>query len=299
MATRRNPPAKTQAKAAAARPKSKPAKPKAPREAAAAPASLLAALAGALMGGRVRVVDLTQTLTPEFPQIALPPEMGQCWPFRIEEVSRYDERGPGWYWNNFSCGEHTGTHFDAPIHWISGRDLPNNAVDTIPPQHFVAPAVVIDCSRQAAADPDYLLSVADIRAFEKSHGHIAPGSWVLMRTDWSRRWVAQHDAEAYQNFDETGQHTPGPSTEAVRFLVEQRGVLGFGSEAIGTDAGQGYHLRPPYPCHTFMHGAGRYGLQCLTNLDQLPPTGSLLICPPLKISQGSGSPLRVLALVAA
>ena len=102
----------------------------------------------ALASGRIRVVDLTQTLTPDFPQIALPPEMGQCWPFRIEEVSQYDERGPGWYWNNFSCGEHTGTHFDAPIHWISGRDLPNNSVDTIPVQHFVAPACVIDCSEQ-------------------------------------------------------------------------------------------------------------------------------------------------------
>jgi kynurenine formamidase len=277
----------------------KAAAPIAPRGSPPDAASLLGAMAAALTGGRIRVVDLTQTLTPEFPQIALPPEMGQCWPFRIEEVSRYDERGPGWYWNNFSCGEHTGTHFDAPIHWISGRDLPNNAVDTIPVQHFVAPAVVIDCSVQAATDPDYLLSVDDIRAFERAHGRIAAGSWVLMRTDWSRRWAAQRDAEAYQNFDETGQHTPGPSSEAVQFLVEQRDVLGFGSEAIGTDAGQGYHLRPPYPCHYFMHGAGRYGLQCLTNLDQLPPTGSLLICPPLKISQGSGSPLRVLALVAA
>lgn len=258
------------------------------------PSALLAALATSLQRGAIRVVDLTQTLTPEFPQIALPPEMGQCWPFRIEEVSRYDERGPGWYWNNFSCGEHTGTHFDAPIHWISGRHLPNNAVDTIPVGHFVAPAVVIDCHEQAAADPDYLLTVADIQAFEAGYGRIPAGAWVLMRTDWSRRT----DPEAYQNFDETGQHTPGPSSEAVQFLVEQRDVLGFGSEAIGTDAGQGYHLRPPYPCHYFMHGAGRYGLQCLCNLDQLPPTGSVLICPPLKIQQGSGSPLRVLALVA-
>jgi len=260
--------------------------------------ALLAALAGALAGQRIRVVDLTQTLAPEFPQIALPPEMGQCWPFRIEEVSHYDERGPGWYWNNFSCGEHTGTHFDAPIHWISGRDLPHHAVDTIPVQHFVAPACVIDCSAQARADPDYLLSVADIEAFEAAHGRIREGAWVLMRTDWSKRWEVQRNAEAYQNFDETGQHTPGPGSEAVQFLVEQRRVLGFGSEAIGTDAGQGVHLRPPYPCHYFMHGAGRYGLQCLTNLDQLPPTGSLLICPPLKIQKGSGSPLRVLALVA-
>jgi kynurenine formamidase len=159
--------------------------------------------------------------------------------------------------------------------------------------------VVIDCHAQAAADPDYLLTVADIERFEAAHGRIAEGSWVLMRTDWSRRWSDRQDAEAYQNFDDTGQHTPGPSVEAVRFLVEQRDVLGFGSEAIGTDAGQGVHLRPPYPCHSLMHGAGRYGLQCLCNLDRLPPTGSLLICPPLKISQGSGSPLRVLALVGA
>ena len=262
-------------------------------------AQLLALLTAALGSGGLRVIDLTQTLSPEFPQIALPPEMGQCWPFRIEEVSRYDERGPGWYWNNFSCGEHTGTHFDAPIHWISGRDLPHGSVDTIPARHFIAPACVVDCSAQAAADPDYLLTVADLEAFEAVHGRIAAGSWLLMRTDWSRRWTQAGDALAYQNFDDQGQHTPGPSSEAVRWLVEQRQVLGFGSEAIGTDAGQGAHLRPPYPCHTFMHGAGRYGLQCLTNLDQLPATGSVLICPPLKIQRGSGSPLRVLALVPA
>jgi kynurenine formamidase len=256
--------------------------------------SLLAELAEALASRRIRVVDLTQTLSPDFPQIALPPELGQCWPFRIEEVSAYDARGPGWYWNNFSCGEHTGTHFDAPIHWISGRDLPNNSVDTIPAEHFVALACVIDCHEQVAADADYLLSMDDIARWEAAHGRIPGGAWVLMRTDWSKR---AGDAEAYQNFDEEGQHTPGPSTEAVRFLVEERAVLGFGSEAIGTDAGQGVHLRPPYPCHYYMHGSGRYGLQCLANLDLLPPAGALLICPPLKIEKGSGSPLRVLALV--
>ncbi|MEO7854800.1 MAG: cyclase family protein [Rubrivivax sp.] len=260
------------------------------------PHDILNALAGALAGGQIKVIDLTQTLTPEFPQIALPPEFGQCWPFRIEEVSKYDERGPGWYWNNFSCGEHTGTHFDAPIHWISGRDLPHNSVDTIDPGHFVAPAVVIDSSAQSAADADHLLTVDAVLQWEQTHGRIPDGAWVLMRTDWSKR---SHDPEAYQNFDETGQHTPGPDAEVARFLVEQRAVLGFGSEAIGTDAGQGYHLRPPYPCHYYMHGAGRYGLQCLCNLDLLPATGSMLICPPLKIQKGSGSPLRVLALVAA
>ncbi len=152
---------------------------------------------------------------------------------------------------------------------------------------------MIDCSAEAKADPDYLLSVADIERFEAVHGRVPAGAWFLMRSDWSKRT----DPEAYQNFDEEGQHTPGPSAEAVRFLVEERDVLGFGSEAIGTDAGQGFHLRPPYPCHYYMHGSGKYGLQCLANLDLLPPTGAVLICPPLKIEKGSGSPLRVLALV--
>ncbi|HZQ74747.1 MAG TPA: cyclase family protein [Burkholderiales bacterium] len=250
-----------------------------------------------LAAGKIRVVDLTQTLSPDFPSISLPPEMGQAWPFRIEEVSRYDERGPAWYWNNFSCGEHTGTHFDAPIHWVSGKDLPHNAVDTIPPERFVGPAFVLDCSEESKNDADFLLTVEWIRRWEKKHGRISARSWVLMRTDWSKKWDEMRDPSLYQNYDETGQHTPGPDVEAVKFLVNERDVLGFGTESIGTDAGQAYHLRPPYPCHTFMHGAGRYGLQCLTNLDQLPPTGAVVVAAPLKIRQGSGSPLRVLALV--
>ena len=102
---------------------------------------------------------------------------------------------------------------------------------------------------------------------------------------------AQHDPVAYQNFDETGQHTPGPDVEAVRFLVEERDVLGFGTETIGTDAGQAASLRARLiPCHSLMHGAGRFGLQCLTNLDLLPPTGAVVIAAPLKIRQGSGCP---------
>ncbi len=243
---------------------------------------------------KIKVVDLTHTLSPEFPHISLPPEMGQAWPFRIEEASRYDERGPAWYWNNFSCGEHTGTHFDAPIHWVSGKDLPNASVDTIPSRDFIGPAFVIDCSKEAAADADFLLTKKFIQAWEKKHKKITAKSWVLMRTDWYKK---AGDPAAFQNYDETGQHTPGPDIDAVKFLVEERDVLGFGTETIGTDAGQAQHLRPPYPCHYYMHGAGRYGLQCLANLDQLPPSGAVVIAPPLKIQNGSGSPLRVLALV--
>jgi kynurenine formamidase len=256
--------------------------------------ALLAELGAALASERVRVVDLSQTLSPRFPQIVLPPEFDQCAPFRVSEISRYDERGAAWYWNNISFGEHTGTHFDAPVHWITGRDLPNNATDTMPPAAFVAPACVIDCSADAARDSDFLLTADHLQAWEKKHGRIPSGAWVLMRTDWSKRT----DPVAFQNFDEIGQHTPGPDAGAVRFLVEQRGVLGFGTETIGTDAGQAAHFRPPYPCHTYMHGAGRYGLQCLANLDLLPPTGALVIAAPLKIMRGSGSPVRALALIA-
>jgi kynurenine formamidase len=255
--------------------------------------SVLAALAAGLAAGRIRVVDLTETLSPEFPHITLPPEMGQAWPFRIEEVSRYDERGPAWYWNNFSCGEHTGTHFDAPIHWVSGKDLPDNATDSIPAARFIGPASVLDCSKESAADADFLLTRERILAWEKQHGRIPPRAWVLMRTDWSKRRAPTE----YQNYDETGQHTPGPDVDAVKFLVQERDILGFGTESIGTDAGQAAHLRPPYPCHYFMHGAGRYGLQCLTNLDQLPAAGAIVLAAPLKIRNGSGSPLRAIALV--
>jgi kynurenine formamidase len=253
----------------------------------------LAAFAADLASGRIKVIDLTQTLSADFPTIALPPEFGQCAPFRLEEISRYDSRGPAWYWNNFSCGEHTGTHFDAPAHWVSGKDFPNNTADTIPAQNFIAPACVIDCSRDAAANADFILTVDVIKAWEAKHGRIPAGNWVLLRTDWSKKTGA-----AYANLQSDGAHTPGPDPDAVRFLVEERDVCGFGVETIGTDAGQAHHFTPPYPAHFYMHGKGRYGLQCLANLDQLPPTGALIVSAPLKIKGGSGSPLRVLALVA-
>ena len=254
--------------------------------------SVLAPLAAALASGQVRVIDLTHTLDPDFPVIILPPEFGQCARFRMEEISAYDHRGPAWKWHNISMCEHTGTHFDAPNHWVSGRDVALGAVDEIPPANFVGPVCVIDCVAEAAEDEDFLLTPAHIEAWEATHGRIPAGSWVLMRTDWSQRRGAE-----YLNMREDGPHSPGPSPEAVRLLVEGRDIRGFGTETVGTDAGQGAHLSPPYPAHYILHGAGKYGLQCLANLDQLPPTGAVLMAAPLKIKGGTGSPLRVLALV--
>jgi kynurenine formamidase len=254
--------------------------------------SMLTEFAAAIATGEIEVVDLTHTLDPDFPVIILPPEFGQCARFRMEEISAYDHRGPGWKWYNFTCCEHTGTHFDAPIHWVSGRDLPNNAVDTIPPEHFVGPVCVIDCSEGSKTDDDFELTPDIIMAWERQYGQIPEDSWVFMRTDWSKRSGAE-----YLNMREDGQHSPGPTPEAMRLLVDDRNIRGFGTETVGTDAGQAMHYSPPMPAHYYLHGAGRYGLQCMRNLDQLPPTGAILFSAPLKIKQGTGSPLRVLALV--
>ena len=255
-------------------------------------AALLAEMAGAIATGAIEVVDLTHTLDQDFPVIVLPPEFGQCARFRMEEISAYDHRGPAWKWHNISLCEHTGTHFDAPSHWISGRDIPNGDVDEIPVDRFVGPVVVIDCSAGAAENEDFELTPGIIRDWEAAHGRVPEDCWVLMRTDWSKRRGA-----AYLNMRDDGPHSPGPTPEAIRLLVEERGIRGFGTETVGTDAGQGMHYTPPYPAHFILHGAGRYGLQCLANLDRLPPVGAVLVATPLKIKGGTGSPLRVIALV--
>lgn len=249
----------------------------------------------ALNTNAVKVIDLTHTLNEQFPALQLPEEFGQTAGFSMQRISKYDDKGPGWYWNNFTCGEHTGTHFDAPAHWVSGKDHAQNTVDTIAPEHFIRPAVVIDATAEVAADDNWVLTPEFLLAWEEQHGRIPAHSWVFLRTDWSKR--LEQSAEAYVNMKENGPNTPGPSQAAVEWMINERDVHGFGVETINTDAGQSYSWPVPYPCHTLMHGANRYGLQCLRNLDQLPATGALILSAPLKIEGGSGSPLRVLAIV--
>lgn len=257
--------------------------------------SLLANLVDALNGGSLRVVDLTQPLGPETPVIGLPEIFAPSPGVTIDVISRYDDKGPAWYWNTLRFGEHTGTHFDAPVHWVTGKDLPENACDTIPARRFVGPACVIDVSREAARDPDFLLTPEHIEAWEREHGSIPARAWVLLRTDWSRRT----DPAAFLNVGADGPHTPGFDATASRLLANDRDILGVGVETIGTDAGQAGRFDPPFPNHTIMHGAGKFGLASLRNLDQLPATGAVVIAAPLKIVGGSGSPVRVLAITRA
>jgi kynurenine formamidase len=258
-------------------------------------APILDQLIEALTRGALRVVDLTQPLGPATPVIGLPPMFAASPGVTIEVISRYDDKGPAWYWNTLRFGEHTGTHFDAPIHWITGKDLPDNATDTIAPRRFVGPACVIDVTSDVARDADFLLTVARIETWEREHGTIPAGAWVLLRTGWS----ARTDPAAFLNVSADGPHSPGFDAAAARLLAHDRDVLGVGVETIGTDAGQAATFDPPFPNHTIMHGAGKLGLASLCNLDQLPATGAIVIAAPLKIVNGSGSPVRVIAVTSA
>jgi len=249
-------------------------------------------LLDALNGGRLRIIDLTQPLSSATPLLPLPPQWNNTPPFTLRELSRYDERGPAWYWNAFETGEHTGTHFDAPIHWVTGKDLPDSSVDRIAPRKFIGPACVLDVTKDVEKNPDFLLTVENIHQWEKLHGRIPPGAWVLLRTGWSGR----ADPAQYINLREDGPHTPGWAKECSKFLAEERDILGVGVETVGTDAGQAAKFDPPFSNHCIMHGHGKFGLASLCNLDQLPPTGALVIAAPLKIVNGSGSPLRVFAI---
>ena len=253
---------------------------------------ILSQLISELAAGRLRIVDLTQPLSAETPLLPLPAQWNNTPPFNLKELSRYDDRGPAWYWNAFETGEHTGTHFDAPVHWISGKDLPNNTVDTIPPAQFVGPACVVDVTKEVARDADFLVTPDLLREWEKTNGKIPSASWLLLRTGWSKR----ANAVDYINVKEDGPHTPGWAPEASQFLSRERDVLGVGVETVGTDAGQAARMQPPFPNHFIMHGSGKFGLAGLCNLDQLPTTGAVVIAAPLKIVGGSGSPLRVIAI---
>src|SRR4029079_8513935 len=246
----------------------------------------------ALASGEIEVIDLTSDLSAHTPLLPLPPQWPNTPAFQLHEISHYDERGPAWYWNWFSTGEHTGTHFDAPIHWVSGKDLPDNSVDRIQAARFLGPACVFDIVKESANNPDYLVDVPFIERWEKQNGRIPSGSWVLLRTGGSKRTAP----DEYLNMDDNGPHTPGWKKEASLFLAEERDVLGVGVETIGTDAGQAARFDPPFCNHFVMHGHGKFGLTSLINLDKLPLTGAIVIAAPLKIVGGSGSPVRVVAL---
>jgi kynurenine formamidase len=254
--------------------------------------SVLQNLVESIRNGGIEVIDLTAPLSSETPILQLPEPFGNTVPFTLKEISRYDDRGPAWYWNDISTGEHSGTHFDAPVHWVTGKD--GEDISQVPVDRLIASAVVLDFSAESDKDPDFLLEIEHVKAWEQANGPLPEGGWLLYRTGWD---VHSHDQERFLNANETGPHTPGISVECARWLAEETSIAGLGVETVGTDAGTAHGFDPPFPCHSFLLGAGKYGLTQLRNLDRLPVTGAVIVAPPLPIIGGSGSPVRVLALV--
>jgi kynurenine formamidase len=255
---------------------------------------LLNSLGPKLLSGEIEVVDCTGTLGPNTPILQLPADFAKPTPkVEIHKISEYDEDGPFFAWNWMVLGEHTGTHFDAPHHWITGKDFEDGFTDTLSVQRLVAPVNVIDCSEASNSDPDFLLTADHVKSWELEHGSINKGEWVVMRTDWDSRG---HDQDLFLNADENGPHSPGPSVDCLEYLLS-KDIVGWGSQCIGTDAGQAGGMDPPFPAHNLLHKNNCFGLASLANLDKLPAKGAILIAAPLKIERGTGSPIRAMALV--
>jgi kynurenine formamidase len=228
--------------------------------------------------GRAQVIDLTHDLEESSP---LAP--GGT-PFILRPLTRIAD---GSYMNSFSCGEHTGTHLDAPAHY--GKGLPT--VDEIAPVRLVSLGILIDVRARAAANPDYLLSVPDLMEWEKANGRVPQRSLVILNTGWHQRW---ENADRYLNRGENGVlHFPGFAVETIKVLMKERDVNGLGIDTASIDPGGSATAVG----HRVLLTGGRYVIENLDNLDLLPARGFSVIVAPMKISRGSGAPARVFAIV--
>ena len=171
-----------------------------------------------LLSGDVEVVDLAVPLGEKTPLIKLPPPFKNTPAIKVHTISNYDADGPYWAWNWLELGEHSGTHFDAPVHWITGKDYTDGTTDKLPVQKLVAPVNVIDCSKETAADEDFLLTADGVKAWEKQHGAIGKGEWVVMRTGW----IPRNRSEAeFLNVRDNMPHSPGPDRRLHRISDRQ------------------------------------------------------------------------------
>lgn len=233
-----------------------------------------------------RIVDLTHAFGPDT----------VYWPtdrqgFELDVVAKGETAGGYWYEANRICtAEHGGTHMDAPIHFAAGQ--PDAA--QVPVTAGIGPLVRVDVSAAAARDADYRLSVDDLRRWEKSYGRIPPGAIVVMYSGWAARWP---DRRRYMGTDVAGDTAnlrfPGFGEAAARFLVEERDVKAIGVDTASID----YGASTDFIVHRVVNGAGKPGFENLANLDQVPPVGATIIALPMKITDGSGGPLRAIAIL--
>jgi kynurenine formamidase len=227
------------------------------------------------------VVDLTHTLNSSVPTFDLSAE--PVYKAKVVATIAKDK----YFAREISLPEHFGTHIDAPAHFVPGLWT----VDEIPAERLVAPLIVVDVSAKVAQNPDYLVSVEDISRWEEANGQIPFGAVVIANTGWASRWSS---SQQYRNADAKGvMHFPGYSLDAAKFLIEARNVVGLGIDTLSID----YGPSEDFPVHQYGLAHSVYNLENVANLKKVPEKGAILVVAPMKLEGGSGSPVRLLALL--
>jgi kynurenine formamidase len=240
-----------------------------------------AGLLEGITAGKTRIVDLGHALNSKNPYWPGP----GYGPFQFEIFATLEKDHV--LSGRMALAEHTGTHLDAPNHFVQGQ-VP---VDKIPLPQLFGPGIVLDVRQQAAADADYQLSMADISKFEQRYGKIPENVVVFMYTGWDQRW---DNFDRYKNADaKKVLHFPGFSNDAAKLLVEDRNVAGIGIDTLSVD----YGMSTDFMVHHISHGRGKFNLENVANLGSIPPAGAFVITAPIKVEDGTGGPARIFALV--
>lgn len=252
-------------------------------------AGLLATAAPAVVKTRLRsrtikadhMVDLTHVLNSRFPVIPIP---GLTFPFEQKRIASIEDRGV--YANEWRLIEHNGTHIDAPSHFIKGQVN----LEKVPVDSLIAPVAVIDVTGKVAKDHDYAVTPDDILSWEKKHGRLPRGAAVFMLSGWAKR---ANDAKEFLNLDSTHtMHFPGFAAETCEFLTREREISGVGVDTISFDIGPDKEYR----AHKALFRAGKWGIECINNLETIPPSGATVFAGALKVEGASASPIRLIAL---
>jgi kynurenine formamidase len=225
------------------------------------------------------VHDLTHTFTsktPVFPAFK---------PIQINP--KFSIAKDGFFANEITFDEHTGTHMDAPAHFVQG----GATADKLPADKFFAPLAVINIESRAAKDADAVVTIDDVVAWEKQHGRLPAGAFVAMYSGWGARIG---NAGRFLNKDAKGtMHAPGFSEDAAKFLTKERDIVGVGVDTLSLDIA----AASKFVAHLAFLGAGKYGVELIANLNAVPPSGATIVVGGLKHEGASGGPCRVYALV--
>jgi len=234
-----------------------------------------------LFSGDLEVIDLTYGLNNKSPFWPGP----ETSPFEYDTLAAHESGSPSM--GAYNTPEHFSTHIDAPIHFSDKK----KSVDQLTSADLFGPAAVINVEGKCNNDPDYLLSIEDLQKWEDENGMLPQGAIVLMLTGWGTKW---NDVDAFRNQDDEGKmHFPGFSEELAKVLIEERNIRGIGIDNFSVDAA----TSQGFPVHHVVNGAGKYHLENVANLENVPASGAYLIVAPIKLEGGSGGQVRIFAVV--